>query len=284
MLALRNNLTSNTYNIQKPKYSNPSFRSNYQIMYDTIEKCNKTPYATTFFRNDLDWSQFVKLIFRVFRDAEKANIVCVGCSDGTEPASLLLKMCQKREYKNNPDKYTIKAYDINQGLIDSAKTGKFKLINNFNNIVDVVNIFFNVIKGYNKDYFIKDSYLMLAEHLKPKITYEKKDIIDVVSELPKDEKVVLMTRNIFPYLISFPCISEEHISKLFSELSKLKEGSILVIGQYDKDKFPDIETSFFSLGYKECGVRNCYKKVGQSRQTILNYIRSFFIKNCFIVK
>lgn len=236
----------------------PSFRSNIQKSYDIFTRTTVTKNATCFFRGDINWKQFCKLILKTFKNSEKANIVCVPCSDGSEPVSLLLKLMQFKEYRNKPEKFKqIKAYDIDEKQLEIAKSNKIPLLNDLSELVmDNISLFFNARKGAGKNYFIKDNCLELADHLKDKIKYEKGEISEVVANLPKDEKVVLLARNVFPYLDDFFCFP-----RVMNALSKLKSGSVLAIGDYDTAKIPQLEKMIEEKGYKKAKTKDCFIKL-----------------------
>ena len=252
---------SDNYNIQmhnyKKKIIQPTFRSNYQLTEDILSLSKVTRNATCFFRSDLDWKKFCKLILKTFKNSKNANIVCVGCSDGSEPTSLLLKLLQFKAFRNEPQKFKqIKAYDIDEKQIEIAKSYKIPLINNpLDCIFDYYSLFKHALKGLNKTYYIKNGKLELAENLKEKIQYEIKEISEVINNLPRDEKVVLLARNIFPYLDDFFCFP-----RVMQGLSKLKKGSVLAIGDFDKAKIPDFEKMIMDQGYEKSKVKNCFIK------------------------
>jgi len=258
MLSISNNYQNNFIkNGGSKKSSYPSFCSNYTETTDVFNPSVKqTKNATFFFRNDLDWNKFCKIILKNHKPEEKLNIVCVPCSDGSEPTSLLLKLMQFEDFRNNVSNFDcIKAYDIDEKQLDIAKSGKIPLFNDNLFASDVLSLALNAGKDFGKTYNVKDGYLELADNLKDKIKYENKDIIDVVKDLPKDEKVVLLARNIFPYIDNYM-----QVPRMFEALSQLKSGSILAIGDYDK-KLPDFENAILKLGYKKSSTENCFIKI-----------------------
>ena len=258
MLSISNNYQNNFIkNDNSKKSSYPSFRSNYTVTEDIFNPSVKqTKNATCFFRCDLDWNKFCKIILKNHEPNEKLNIVCVPCSDGSEPTSLLLKLMQFKDFRNNVSNFDcIKAYDIDEKQLEIAKSGKIPLLNNGMFLSDILALALNAGKDLGKTYNLKDGCLELADNLKDKIKYEKKDIVEVVRNLPKDEKVVLLARNIFPYIDNY-----FQVPKMFEALSQLKSGSILAIGDYDK-KLPNFEDEILKLGYKKSSTENCFIKI-----------------------
>ena len=258
MLSISNNYQNNFIkNGASKKSSCPSFCSNYTETTDVFNPSVKqTKNATFFFRSDLDWNEFCKIILKNHKPDEKLNIVCVPCSDGSEPTSLLLKLMQFKEFRNNLSNFDcIKAYDIDEKQLEIAKSGKIPLLSDNVFAPDLLSIFFNAGKDLGKTYNLKDGHLELADNLKDKIKYEKKDIVDVVKNLPKDEKVVLLARNVFPYIDNYM-----QVPKMLEALSQLKSGSILAIGDYDK-KLPDLENAILKSGYKKSSTENCFIKI-----------------------
>lgn len=259
MLSISNNYQNNFIkNGGLKKSSYPSFRSNNTETTDIFNPSVKqTKNATCFFRGDLDWNKFCEIILKNHKPDEKLNIVCVPCSDGSEPTSLLLKLMQFKEFRNNLSNFDcIKAYDIDEKQLEIAKSGKISLINNIAiACYDALSLFLNAGKDLGKTYNINDGHLELADKLKDKIKYEKKDIVDVVKNLPKDEKVVLLARNVFPYIDNYM-----QVSKMLEALSQLKSGSILAIGDYDK-KLPNFENAILKSGYTKSSTKNCFVKI-----------------------
>ena len=49
---------------------------------------------TCFFRGDLEWDKFVKLIDKKFENQEKVTITNIACSDGEETFSLVYKLLE----------------------------------------------------------------------------------------------------------------------------------------------------------------------------------------------
>ena len=75
-----------------------------QILYNKInptfgtysEERKTGPYkywtSTKFFREDLNWNDFVFMLFQKYKGVPQVNIRCFGCSDGEEPYSLAMKL------------------------------------------------------------------------------------------------------------------------------------------------------------------------------------------------
>lgn len=240
-----------------PPKTTPSFGSNYDKSYDAFTNSILTQNATCFFRGDLDWKKFCKFIDKHFAKEDKVSIICVACSDGSEPISLLLKLKETLNSSQKLAKFTpIKAYDIDKKQIEIAKSGKIPLINSTqSHITDLANLFWNARKSYKKDYTIENGKLILSDTLKDKINYENANICTVLSNTPKDKPTVLLIRNIFPYLNDFP-----EVPIVMNELSKFKEGTILAIGDYDTQKISNLEEILIDIGFEKTKIKNCYVK------------------------
>ena len=243
------------------KYSNKknvSFGSNYEMTYDSFLRTNVTKNATWFFRDDLPWKKFCDFILNHFKDSNKVNLISVPCSDGSEPISLLLKLKQFESFDNQKGKYLpIKAFDIDEKQLKIAESGIIPLFSDdpIKTVIDATSIFCNASKSLGRDYKIDKGHLILSDNLKDDIKYQKMHICDVLKNLSKTEDVVLLVRNVFPYLNDYT-----EIPVVLSELSKFKTGSVLAIGDFDTEKIPCMKRLLEKSGFKKTDMKNCYLK------------------------
>ena len=118
---------------------NPQFKANNRRI------CNKSGdllYKTTtyFFRDDLHWDALVSLLSEKYRNTARVNVINHACSNGEEPYSLVVKLLHS--LGDTAEKFfPIKAKDIDQDNINSAKAGRMGIILN-----DMYRI-----NGYTKD-------------------------------------------------------------------------------------------------------------------------------------
>ncbi len=81
-----------TYPIHQNHNIYPSFGSTTRVglLSNSVDYIYST--QSSVFRTDLDWLKFVKYLGIHFKDAEKVNVVCQACSDGSEPYTLALAL------------------------------------------------------------------------------------------------------------------------------------------------------------------------------------------------
>lgn len=239
--------------IQTYKYSRvPSFNSNCRSIYD---KQGNLLYKTTtcFFREDLHWDSFVKLLNQKYKMAEKVNIINHACSNGQEPYSLVIKLIQHLG-KDAEKFFPIQAKDFDSYNIENAKKGLIGI--NFNDIYQVnsgtknnITQFFKYEKSYNS---INDLTLVPKDNIKNKVIFSQSDILKDLEQKQPDNTVILC-RNFWPYL------SAKTREKLASLLAKnIGTNSLVAIGSFDCSK--DILHLLEKRGFRETSVSNVFSK------------------------
>ena len=112
----------------RPNYQNsyinqscPNFTANNRQFIDTK---TGTTYKTTtyFFKEDLDWDRFVRLLENKYKDCDEVHVFNDACSDGHEPISLAIKLQQQMGDKSKKF-FPIQASDYNSENIQNAKNG-----------------------------------------------------------------------------------------------------------------------------------------------------------------
>jgi len=101
--------------------SMPNFTStrSHKVVDDFTVNCNYTDV----FRSDIDWGKFVGYLNKNYKNQNKVDIYCYGCSDGSEPYSLALKLADTLGFKKAQKFFPIKASDIDETQITNAKNG-----------------------------------------------------------------------------------------------------------------------------------------------------------------
>lgn len=206
----------------------PNFQSNTRVCRN---KYGELLYRniTNFFRNDLDWEKFGDFLINKYKDTDKVNIYCYGCSDGSEPLSIAMLI---RELFQNSNKFfPIIAKDIDKRMIYLARKGEIEVdCTDF----DMINKFTN-----NKfDNYIKTSKSLLGFNPIPaKINPELlKDIEFSVADIKEDlhtvkpQNSIVFCRNLWPYIKP----ETERIKLVNNLFSVLKDNSTVVIGNFDK--------------------------------------------------
>lgn len=227
----------------------PNFQGNRRFVYD---KSGQFLYRTTtyFFRDDLNWNTFIRLLSNKYKNADRVNIINHVCSNGQEPYSLAAMLMEK--LGEGAEKFfPIIARDIDEDNINSAKNGRLGInnddlyrINYFIN--DNISEYFDKGRAINPE---NDLVLIPKIELKNSVIFSQSDIFEDIKALPS-ENTVLMCRNFWPYL------SPQKREELAVEIAKrLDSTSLLVTGNYD---FCSIVNLFKTLGFVQTGVKNVY--------------------------
>lgn len=237
--------------------SNPqSFQGNRRTVYD---KSGNFLYRTTtyFFREDLDWNSFVKLLKYKYNNAQKVNIISHICSNGQEPYSLVVKLIQI--LGDDASKFfPIIAKDIDQDNIESAKRGKLGI-----KAEELYRINYQT-NGNTSEFFDKgcstnpqsDLVLIPKPHIKNKVIFSQSDILNDIDSIPTNN-TILMCRNFWPYLEPH---KREVLAKKISQ--KLDDTSLVLVGDFDAQI--NVHQLLKNNGFKETGIENVYSKTKSS--------------------
>lgn len=198
---------------------------------------------TCFFRNDLcqscrsayykpdgTWKGFRKEIIDFFKDAPKVNVYNFGCSDGSETYSFAMSLMDE-DCKNANKFFPILAFDIDEKIINTAKSGKIGCDD-----WDIESIEKNVSPKIPPLYTIEEKRIqenysktfVASEELREKIVFEQGNIEDKIDEI-KPSNSLVMCRNFWPYL------DEKRAKEILRKLcSRLDKSSLIVMGNYDR--------------------------------------------------
>ena len=234
-------------------YSCPSFKSSSRKSPDSNPKINGIGVynSTWFFRDDINWNWLVSYMEHNFADKSKVNVYNLACSDGSEAYTLAICLNENMNSIKRNKFLPINASDIDKVMIRYAKRGRINLYQ-----ADIQEIYDNTSKG---DYFESPSFPVEIggeqdirsfssyqpnAYLRYAVNFEDADILTKLSELKDDGDSVILCRNVTPYLTA------EYLGKVADALNKkLKKGSLLVLGDFDrnsniremiKDNFEDV--------------------------------------------
>ena len=207
----------------------PSFQSNSRVVRDKVGNLLYRN-TTNFFRSDLNWEAFVSFLHRKYKNADKVNTYCFGCSDGSEPMSLFMLLKEKFPHDNSKF-FPIQAKDIDNTIIYWAK-GEYSSLG----IYDYEMI--NMHTGQKFDKYFKMSKQALGEDPIPVkkmmdfnryIQYSVGNISHGISTIPSENSIV-MCRNFWPYLRS----NSDKLLLARQLAAKLKNNCTVVVGNYDR--------------------------------------------------
>lgn len=239
--------------------NNISFQSNnrrYRGSSGSILGC-----YTRLFRDDLNWKRLAKYEVEHFKDKNKVNIVMFAASDGSEAYSKIISLFKAA--KNGMNKFfPIKAYDIDDEILNAAKSGYVQADNwdilEIKSRVDNIDDFFEKtnqrmrIKNDGSTYGF--TTLKATSKLTQNVMFNKGDMFKEVAKIKDNSNTILMCRNILGYFLNDKM---EEFIKLASDF--LKKGSLFVIGDYDR-QYINIDKLIEQYNFEKV-FKNVYKKL-----------------------
>ena len=252
---------NNSYYPQKNIQSTQNFCSTYRT-YET-QADNFISCYTCMFRGDLQWKSFVNYIAKNFEKKDKINIINAACSDGSESYSLVITIKENLPQKIQKKLLPIKAYDYDKEIIQAAKSGYLSV-----STADLINIKRNTANEHlyidytceNANFTIKNDVTMnrrkiikTKKSLRKEIEFEQKNVFDILNKLEDNSNTVLIFRNALGHLMPR---EQQKFIELASE--KLKSGSLLIIGDFDK-KETNVEALLPEYGFTQV-MKNVYRK------------------------
>ena len=213
------------------------------------------------FRSDLDWEKLAKYEVEHFKNKDKVNIVMFAASDGSEAYSKIISLFESA--KNCVKKFfPIKAYDIDDEILNAAKSGYIKASENdvfeiMSRAEDIDDYFSKTDKDINieNDTVAKSFKTIKAkERLTKNVEFNKGDMFKEITKIKDNSNTILMCRNILGYFLNDKM---EEFVKLASDF--LKKGSLFVIGDYDR-QYMNIDELIKKYNFENV-FKNVYKKL-----------------------
>ncbi len=214
---------------------------------------------THFFRSEfitlpdkIAWPYFVELLDENFKDSKKVNFYDFGCSDGSEPYSIIMALKENLGDDKSKKFFPIKAFDIDSQIIKQAASGKINA--NFDDIKSIFRNINNIDKYFDiekdKSYQEFPYKLTAKENLREAVQFRRANFLSQIDNIEKSNSVVFC-RNFWPYLTYE---QRELAAKKLAQ--QLDSQSIVVIGSFDgtSAQFP-----LSRQGFKEIAF-NIYKK------------------------
>lgn len=216
-----------TYNPPPPRKL--SFQSSSRVVLDDF---NRVDYrnTTNFFRNDLDWEKLSTYIEDKYQNIDKVNVICHGCSDGSEALSIAIML--KEKFGSDADKFfPIIAKDFDNYIIGEAKSNYVEMT--FPDICAIDKYtngnsskYFDIPEFQKGQEFV---YAKIKPELKNLIKYQVADFTEDIENIPT-QNTILFCRNFWPYMAY-----EHNLSTIANNLaSRLKDNSVAIIGSYDQ--------------------------------------------------
>lgn len=252
--------------------------------FTSYKDCNgeyRQTQNTTGRREDLDYERFARLVKQRFSKFDKINIMPMNGSDGTEAyliAHYLLKAFGEKEACEKI--FPIKVTDVDSFIIDNfGKKGIIALkpddIEAFGEDFDKYfeEIPFSELPKICFGYSLTTRAFKLTPFFRNLFEFKVQDFQERIKDFDDQGNSVVIIRNClaqsFGYIDSMLVVSQLE--------KKLKNSSLFLIGQYDRDMMkyfvPEIKSLF---GFKEVG-KNIFSKQANSLQAkISNFCKKSF--------
>jgi chemotaxis protein methyltransferase CheR len=209
-----------------------------------------TVNTTEPFRTPSIWQNLIPIIKDKFTEKNNINIWHAGCSNGLEVYSMLILLYELQLF----DKTQIYGTDLNEDMIEIAKTGKYR-IHDFDeywhNFDEVMSIFPDFKKENYLEINKRRGIVKIAPFLIEKPKFIKHNIIKDGNIFGKNFDLI-MCRNV---LIYFDHNLQNQIFNFF--YNNLSEEGILVIGKHEsilsaiQRKFDRIESIYIKKKFPE---------------------------------
>lgn len=265
------------YNVQSKPLS---FASNQrQIIQNGLIK-NRN--VTCFFRDDLDWPVFVDKLINRYKNADKVNVHCFACSDGSEPFSLAMSLLSKLGGKKARKFFPIKASDKDAVILRKPKAGIGEMMESDSWDVNFItrqpsNKFF-VQTG--KKRWVEDVNVFpvkFHKNVTDAIKFKQADVNKEITTVSGDNSVI-MARNFLPYLE--PAEQNKFIDEVWKRLGK---NSLFVCGDYDM-KVLNTCIKDFAKKFRPSETQFCYEKNFAYKENLDSLSNPEFLYNTFVPK
>lgn len=215
-------------------------------------------HFTYFFRDDLQWKNFVKYLDKQFLGADKVNIHNLACSDGTESYTLVMSLLSKLGEDKSKKFLPIMSSDINSEVILTAKSGNIPLLTGLYKFYDYYKLkmctFLDKPKHFKISKQDKKTIVNIDDICKNNIRFKTADLFKEIDNM-EGENTVVLCRNVWMYLsVDEQILAAEKLGK------KLQKNSSVVLGEYDKGASDAVEL-LNKNGFEETYIDYVFEKV-----------------------
>ncbi len=245
------NPVNNTNNCSFKTWHREVFAKSYNL------KSHRLLYRndTSFFRDRDLWVKLLNFFIEKFQNIPKVNVYHFGCSDGSEPLSLIMYFLSNTTKAIQEKFLPVKALDIDKEAINRINT-KFPY--------KITDIEINRINDYTENNFNK-----FFKNIPSTDNYKADDILysnidaklgNIKTDYKNIEKYnsIIFARNFWPYIEN----PKERQTILCNLANHLKSNSYLAIGEYDiRGSQWTIEDQIKKAGFQKTSIRNLYEKI-----------------------
>ena len=236
------NITINNFNTNRYNQT-PCFKSSIRTVKNAAGEIRHRN-TTNMFRQDLPWSEMIDLFEKKYANIPKVNIVCYGCSDGSEPISLAMLLIDR--FGENAKKFfPIIAKDIDPYIIMEAKSNLLNIETSDLYAMDsnLKNDFGIYVEKPEFNPWVEKFQVEIKPIVQNKIRYSVADIRTDLQSIPKDNTIVF-ARNFWPYLKD-----EKEVFDLAKQLhSTLGKNCLVAVGNFDS--FVGIRPAMICAGFE----------------------------------
>ena len=205
---------------------------------------------TWLFREDISWHNLAQLEISHFQHKDKVNIIQFAASDGSEGYTQIMSLLENAKRKEVNKFFPIQAFDINEFIINRAKSGKICLgekdIQHLRtNSINIPTYFermpftFNLsdreletLRNHPYKIIGTRNEFKVSDILTSRISFKQGDMFEILPKIKDDSNTIILCRNILGYFFEEPNI----INNFVETISKvLKKGSLFVIGKLDTE-------------------------------------------------
>jgi chemotaxis methyl-accepting protein methylase len=226
--------------------NNFTFGSN--SSYYCAENGNSVGTYTKLFRPDLDWEWFTEFLVKNFREKDNVNFIQFGSSDGSEAYTQIITLLDRFYDKDVKKFFPIEAYDINEDIYNSAKSGIINIYDYEKKSFENRNINFNRYFQPTEETCLIQGEIPEGSHsykaskdLTSRVSFHCADMVDILRNLKDDSNTVILCRNLLYYL------SDRDVDFFTTMLAcRLKKGSVFVTGGIDR---PNVDEMLQAKGF-----------------------------------
>lgn len=208
--------------------------------------------------NAESWRRVMDLLADKFKNIQNVNIYNYACSDCSEIYTFLMAKMSRIGKEKNFNINQIYAIDYDKAAIDKAKKGEYKLSKReYDSIQDLTNNNIDKFLEINFDKETETYHAKAKEILTSKVKLIHADALKDCKRIEQKNSIVLAC-NFWPYL------NEKMAPLLESFNNRLKENSVLMIGNFDARVCPyygfNIIKEIIKKGFKRSSSECLFEK------------------------